>query len=88
MARAYLREGIRTRSQEIATNTLGYRLAHDMLAAREQAIDREQFTELDRALLRRADVDRLVSFEDPVPRDAIDKNDGCRRFGGCSFSRH
>jgi hypothetical protein len=70
MARAYLRESIRTRSQELATNALGYRLAHDMLAAREQAIDRVQLTELDRALLRRADGDRLVSFADPIPRDA------------------
>jgi type IV secretory pathway VirD2 relaxase len=34
IARAYIREGIRTRSQELVTNHLGYRLEHDILAAR------------------------------------------------------
>jgi hypothetical protein len=33
-------------------------------------LEREQFTEIDRTLLRRADANRLVSFEDPVPHDS------------------
>jgi len=60
--RDYLREGIRTRSQEIATRELGPRLEPEMLQARERVIRREQWTEIDRALKRRADADGIVSY--------------------------
>lgn len=66
--RDYLREGIRFRSQEIATRELGPRLEPEVLRAREQAINREQWTEIDRALARKADTNGLVTYEGVVPR--------------------
>lgn len=68
--RDYLRAGIRTRSQEIATRELGPRLEPEMLRARERVVHREQWTEIDRALERKADVNRIVSYEDFQPRSA------------------
>ena len=53
--RDYLRSGLRIRSQEIATRELGPRLEPEMLRARERAVRREQWTELDRALQHKAD---------------------------------
>ncbi len=61
--RDYLREGIRTRSQELATRELGPRLEPEILRARERVIRREQWTEVDRALQRRADQNSIVSYE-------------------------
>src|SRR5579875_41451 len=61
--RDYLREGIRTRSQELATRELGPRLEPEMLQARERVIRREQWTEIDRALRRKADQSGIVSYE-------------------------
>ncbi len=61
--RDYLREGIRTRSQELATRELGPRLEPEMLQARERVIRREQWTEIDRALKRKADQNGVVSYE-------------------------
>jgi type IV secretory pathway VirD2 relaxase len=61
--RDYLREGMRTRSQEIATRELGPRLEPEMLQARERVIRREQWTEIDRALKRGADQSGIVSYE-------------------------
>ena len=66
--RDYVRSGIRARSQEIATRELGPRLEPEILRARERAIRREQWTEIDRALERRADTNRLVSYERFIPR--------------------
>jgi type IV secretory pathway VirD2 relaxase len=65
--RDYLREGIRTRSQEIATRELGPRLEPEMLKARERVIRREQWTEIDRALQRKADANGIVSYENFRP---------------------
>ena len=53
--REYLRSGIRIRSQEIATRELGPRLEPEMLRSRERVVQREQWTEIDRALQRKAD---------------------------------
>ncbi len=68
IAPEYLRSGLRARSQELATDALGWRSEREHLDARAQAVERTQFTELDRALLRRADADRLVTYEGPRPR--------------------
>jgi len=65
--RDYLSFGLRHRSQELATQRLGLRSDREILAARSRAAERVQFTELDRALLRRADPHRIVSYRDPVP---------------------
>jgi hypothetical protein len=53
---------MRIRSQEIATRELGPRLEPEMLRSRERAVDREQWTEIDRALQRKANANRVVSY--------------------------
>ena len=65
--REYVRTGIRARSQEIASRELGLRLEPEMLRAREETIDKERWTEIDRALERRADGDRVVDYSAVVP---------------------
>ncbi len=62
--RDYVRRGIRELSEELIERELGPRLEHEVLRAREQVIEREQWTEIDRALKRRAGPDRIVSYED------------------------
>jgi len=71
--RDYLRSGVRMRSQEIATRELGPRPEREMLQARERVVRREQWTEIDRALQRKSDTNRVVSYEHFQPR-----SDGAR----------
>jgi len=66
--RDYVRSGIRARSQEIATRELGPRLEPEILRSRERAIRRERWTEIDRALERKADANRIVGYEQFIPR--------------------
>ena len=66
--REYLRSGLRIRSQEIATRELGPRLEPEMLRSRERAVRREQWTEIDRALQRKADGNGLVTYDQSKPR--------------------
>jgi len=66
--RDYLRWGVRMRSQEIVTRELGPRLEREVLRARERVIRREQWTEIDRALQRRADAKGVVSYDQFTPR--------------------
>ncbi len=66
--REYLRSGLRIRSQEIATRELGPRLEPEMLRSRERAVRREQWTEIDRALQRKADGNGLVTYDQFQPR--------------------
>jgi len=61
MPRSYIREGIRARSQEQLTRTLGWRNEQDRFVAREQAVDAPRVTEIDRELLRRAGTDGRVA---------------------------
>ena len=61
--REYIRRGLRELSQELIERKLGPRLEHEVLLARERTIEREQWTEIDRALERRAGYDRIVSYE-------------------------
>jgi type IV secretory pathway VirD2 relaxase len=65
--REYLRSGLRMRSQEIATRELGPRLEPEMLRSRERAVRREQWTEIDRALQRKADGNGLVAYDQSQP---------------------
>jgi hypothetical protein len=65
---AYLTSGLRARSQELATRVLGLRSDREHVATRGLAVERTQFTEIDRALLRRAGARRLVTYEGPRPR--------------------
>jgi type IV secretory pathway VirD2 relaxase len=71
--RDYLRSGIRIRSQELATRELGPRLEPEILKSRELVFRREQWTEIDRALQRKADANGLVSYDHFKPR-----SDGAR----------
>lgn len=65
--RDYVSRGIRELSQELIERELGPRTEHEVLLAREQVIEREQWTEIDRALKRRVGLDRVVSYEGFVP---------------------
>jgi len=60
---AYVRDGIRARSQELATRALGYRTEHDRDLAREHAIRAPHFGELDAILAREAGADRTIVFD-------------------------
>src|SRR5229473_2992345 len=71
--RDYLRSGIRIRSQGIATRELGPRLEPEMLRSRERAVRLEQWTEIDRALQRKADGNGLVRYDHSQPH-----NEGAR----------
>ena len=66
--REYLKLGMRGRSQEIVTKELGPRLEPEVLHARERVIRKEQWTEIDRALQRKANESGLVSYEQFQPR--------------------
>jgi type IV secretory pathway VirD2 relaxase len=59
----YVREGIRARSQELATRSLGYRTEHDRDLARERAIREPHFGELDAILAKEAGAERVVLFD-------------------------
>ena len=61
--RDYIRRGLRELSQELIERKLGPRLEHEVLLARGRTIEREQWTEIDRALERRAGIDRVVSYQ-------------------------
>ena len=65
--RDYVRNGIRARSQEIASRELGQRLEPEMLRARGETIDKERWTEIDRALQRRMNGDRVADYRGLVP---------------------
>jgi type IV secretory pathway VirD2 relaxase len=67
LARDYIRTGIRARSQELLTRTLGHRQEHEHQRARENAIEAPRLTEIDRSVLERADARGTVSFDDGVP---------------------
>lgn len=54
-------------SRELLERELGPRTEQEYLRARERGIEREQWTEIDRALERRAGFERVVSYEDFEP---------------------
>jgi type IV secretory pathway VirD2 relaxase len=66
--REYLKLGMRGRSQEIVTRELGPRLEPEVLHARERVIRKEQWTEIDRSLQRKANESGLVTYEQFQPR--------------------
>jgi type IV secretory pathway VirD2 relaxase len=65
--REYIREGLRELSSELLERELGPRTEQEYLRARERGIEREQWTEIDRALERRAGLERVVSYENFEP---------------------
>jgi type IV secretory pathway VirD2 relaxase len=67
--RNYIKSGIRDRSQEIASRELGLRVERDFLESRARVVTRDQFTEIDRALIGRADARNVVTFNDGPRRN-------------------
>ena len=65
--RDYISRGIRELSRELAERELGPRTEQEYLQTRARGIDREYWTEIDRALERRTGADRVVSYEDSEP---------------------
>jgi type IV secretory pathway VirD2 relaxase len=92
--RDYLRSGLRVRSQELATKELGPRLEPEMLRSRERAVRREQWTEIDRVLQRKADQHGVVSYVDFQPRNegarikAEQEIDRLQFLSGLGLARH
>src|SRR5438552_9835353 len=64
----YLRQGIRRRSQDLATQALGYRSEREIVQARGQSIERLRFTDVDRALIRHGGTRGLVTVDGRLPR--------------------
>jgi type IV secretory pathway VirD2 relaxase len=64
----YLRQGIRRRSQDLATQVLGYRSEREIVQARGQSIERLHFTDVDRALIRHGGTRGLVTVDGRVPK--------------------
>jgi type IV secretory pathway VirD2 relaxase len=64
----YLKQGIRRRSQDLATQVLGYRSEREIVQARGQTVDRLRFTDIDRALVRHGGSRGLVTIDGPTPK--------------------
>src|SRR5438128_3645170 len=64
----YLKQGIRRRSQDLATQVLGYRSEREIVNSRGQSVDRLRFTEIDRALIRHGGTRGLVTIDGPTPK--------------------
>src|SRR5439155_22011637 len=63
----YLLQCIRRRSQDLATQALGYRSERDIVQARGQSIERLRFTDVDRALIRHGGTRGLVTVDGRLP---------------------
>ncbi|MCZ7618414.1 MAG: DUF3363 domain-containing protein [Myxococcota bacterium] len=70
ISRDYVRSGMRARSQELLTRTLGHRHELDRKRERERAVHAPRITEIDRSLLGRSGADGVISFEDPPSASA------------------
>ena len=64
----YLRQGIRRRSQDLATQVLGFRSEREIVQSRGLAVERFRFTEIDRALIRHGGPRGLVTIDGRPPR--------------------
>ena len=64
----YLRQGLRRRSQDLATQALGYRSEREIVQARGRSIERLHFTEVDRALIRHGGARGLVAVDGRLAR--------------------
>jgi type IV secretory pathway VirD2 relaxase len=60
--RDYVSRGIREVSRELLERELGPRSEQEYLLARERTIEHAQWTEIDRALVRRAGGDRVIGY--------------------------
>ena len=53
IGKEYIKSGLRSRAQQLATNQLGYRNADDMKLAAERQVVQQRFTDIDRALQKK-----------------------------------
>lgn len=53
IGKEYIKSGLRSRAQQLATNQLGYRTADDMKLAAERQVVQQRFTDIDRALQKK-----------------------------------
>jgi type IV secretory pathway VirD2 relaxase len=67
LSRDYIKMGARQRAAEVATAQLGYRTAQDVAEAAQRQITQQRFTELDRMLLKNAQLGKIV-FEGVIPQ--------------------
>src|SRR5438105_595884 len=64
----YLKQGIQRRSQDLATQVLGYRSEREIVQSRGRTVERLRFTEIDRALIRHGGTRGLVTIDGPTPK--------------------
>jgi type IV secretory pathway VirD2 relaxase len=67
LPRDYVQRGIRARSQELLTRSLGPRLDLDRRQARERSVQAPRVTEIDRALRRQASAEGVIALASPAP---------------------
>jgi len=65
--RDYLRNSVRERARELATQSLGMRLQPEINQSRDRAVSRDVWTELDRQLQRRLTDDRQLPVKEDEP---------------------
>lgn len=53
IGKEYIKSGLRSRAQQLATNQLGYRNADDMKLAAERQVVQQRFTDIDRTLQKK-----------------------------------
>jgi len=64
----YLKQGIRRRSQDLATEALGYRSEREIVQSPGRAVEQLRFTDLDRALVHRGGPRGLVTVDGRLPK--------------------
>jgi type IV secretory pathway VirD2 relaxase len=85
MDRQYIKQGIRQRSQEEATQKLGIRLEDDVLRRRQQSITKKRLTEIDREILKMKDNDNRITFEGKLPVDHFQTEKRLQLIGRLQF---
>jgi type IV secretory pathway VirD2 relaxase len=64
----YVKQGIRRRSQDLATQALGYRSEREIIQSRGRAVEHLRFTDLDRTLVQRGGTRGLVTVDGRLPK--------------------
>lgn len=71
IGKEYIKTGMRTRAQQLATQQLGYRTPEDMRLAAERQVVQQRFTDIDRALQKKAqatDKGLKLDYSDGPPK--------------------
>lgn len=90
IGKEYIKSGLRSRAQQLATNQLGYRTADDMKLAAERQVVQQRFTDIDRALQKKGQ-DKGDSYQldysGRIPTSPRSARPGFGKSAGCSSSR-